>query len=164
MPRTTTDIATDINTANQNMATLKGAILACDTTLQNIEDNIDELKRQKRVLEESYSIVSDLRDYLVGNTGATGIIGSLEENCVCIQEIRSDVSVQIFERCKTALSTAENVVIKIGMDIKKAEKDYDSYYSQKTSYEQQFSNCETTLDSLDSEYREAQYAEENVIL
>lgn len=61
MPRTTTDIATDINTANQNMATLKGAILACDTTLQNIEDNIDELKRQKRVLEESYSIVSDLK-------------------------------------------------------------------------------------------------------
>ena len=160
MFRTETDITTDINAAKEDIAMLKGSINDCDTELQNIEDNIEKLKKQKDILEKSYIVVSDLKDYLVGDTGEMGVIGSLDESSVCIQEIKSDVSVQIFNRCKNALTCAETVIMKLEMDIKNAEEKYDVYYDRKINAKNKLINCQSNLESLNNELFESQNAEE----
>lgn len=163
MLRATAEIENDISTAKGNIETYKGEISACETELQDIENNINELQRQKAVLEESHLAVSDLRDYLVGGDGGTGVIGSLNENCVCIKEIKSDVSAKIFDRCRNALNIAETVVIKLEMDIKSAEENYSICYNRQSEYRQKLSDCQSELDTLDTELTDAQIAEENAV-
>ena len=113
------------------------------------------LENEKNIMNDSCQVITDLQNSLISD------IENLEPSSVCIQEIRSTstVSSEINSKCASALKTAEIVVLKIDMQIKNAKKEYDEWSDLSSKCQQQKSNCESKLTTLNTEFTQAQEEE-----
>ncbi|MBS6595795.1 MAG: hypothetical protein KH326_01850 [Ruminococcus callidus] len=164
MPRSSIDITTDINTIKQNMQTYQKRMDDCTNRLKELEDKLNELRTEKEILEQTYQVIFDLRNNLVGSDGNSGYMGSLQESCICIQEIRSDITMQIYERCNSALQTAKSVHERIELKIKKNEGEYESYSYQMDQFQDRYNKYNYSLNALNTELSQVESAEDSIVV
>lgn len=155
MARASVDVQTDINNTQKNISDLDDQINSCNAEIQNLETRIAELENEKNIMNDSCQVITDLQNSLISD------IENLEPSSVCIQEIRSTstVSSEINSKCVSALKMAEIVVLKIDMQIKNAKKEYDEWSDLSSKCQQQKSNCESKLTTLNTEFTQAQEEE-----
>lgn len=155
MARSSADVQTDINNTQNSISAYNDQISMCNSNMQSLDAKCQELQNEKDIIKQSMQIVDNLWHDLISD------INNLEPSSVCIQEIQSTstVSSEINSKCTSALKTAEIVVLKIDMQIKNAEKEYDEWSNLSSKCQQQKSNCESKLTTLNTEFTQAQEEE-----
>lgn len=135
------------NKANQN------GINKCNNALQELQDKIDDLNAKKGVLDSTYSIYFDLKEYIVGH------LASLEETSVCITEIKAESTEQIGGKIDVALKALEDLIGRIESALSTANTEYNTTYSQMQTYQANLENGKQRLGTLNTELEQAKAAE-----
>lgn len=135
------------NKVNQN------GINKCNTALCELQDKIDDLNAKKRVLDSTYSIYFDLKEYIVGH------LESLEETSVCITEIKTESTEQIGGKIDVALKALEDLIGRIESALSTANTEYNTTYSQMQTYQTNLENGKQRLGTLNTELEQAKAAE-----
>lgn len=149
MPRSSTVIGSDIAAVKANNTACQNEINRCNSKMQQLEDKINNLNAKKQILEETYSVYSDLKEYIVSH------LAGLEETSVCIKEIKSEATSQISDKIDVALQSLDSIILRIDTAVRRANSEYNTAYSQKTTYETKLSNGQTRLQKLGTELTEA---------
>ena len=140
MPRTSVIIAAEMAIAQASNTANQEGINRCSATLQELDGKISELNDKKKVLEDTYLIYSELKDYIVAH------LAELEETCVCIQEIKSESVSQISDKIDIALKCAYDLVTRLDTAINSATEEYNTAYEQKSTYETNLSKGQAQLE------------------
>lgn len=149
MARASADVQTDINSTSQKIDTLDTEIADCNQKKQNLIDKYDNLKDQKKIMDDSADLILVLQSEIVGR------LETLISGSVCIQEIQDGTTTEIQEECDNAYKTAKWVSTKLMMKMKEVNKELDECDYQIIMYQNQQKECRSSLDRLSKEYKQA---------
>ncbi len=135
------------NKSNQN------GINKCNATMQDLQDRINDLNAKKSVLESTYSIYFDLKEYIVRH------LASLEETSVCITEIKTEADEQISGKIDSTLKVIETLTNNLKQAIGSAQSEYNTAYLEKQTYENNLGKGQQQLGTLSTELEEAKAQE-----
>lgn len=149
MARASADVQTDINSTSQKIDTLDTEIADCNQKKQNLIDKYDNLKDQKKIMDDSADLILVLQSEIVGR------LETLISGSVCIQEIQDGTKTEIQEECDNAYKTAKWVSTKLMMKMKEVNKELDECDYQIIMYQNQQKECRSSLNRLSKEYKQA---------
>lgn len=153
MARASADVQTDINNTQNSISAYNDQISMCNSNMQSLDAKCQELQNEKDIIEQSMQIVYNLWHDLISD------IGKLDPSSVCIQEIMDKAPSEIESESRAAVNTAIKLALEIQAQIDKAEKEYDEWSNLSSKCQQQKSNCESKLTTLNTEFTQAQEEE-----
>lgn len=153
MARASADVQTDINNTQNSISAYNDQISMCNSNMQSLDAKCQELQNEKDIIEQSMQIVYNLWHDLISD------IGKLDPSSVCIQEIMDKAPSEIESESRAAVNTAIKLALEIQAQIDKAEKEYDEWSNLSSKCQQQKSNCELKLTTLNTEFTQAQEEE-----
>lgn len=153
MARSSAMIGAEIASVHANNVINQNNINKCTATMQDLQNKINDLYAKKSVLESTYSIYFDLKEYIVGH------LASLEETSVCISEIKSEACEQIGGKIDSTLKVIETMTGNIQQAIGSAQSEYNTVYSERQTYESNLSKGQQRLGTLSTELKEAKVQE-----
>lgn len=153
MARASADVQTDINNTQNSISAYNDQISMCNSNMQSLDAKCQELQNEKDIIEQSMQIVYNLWHDLISD------IGKLDPSSVCIQEIMDKAPSEIESESSAAVNTAIKLALEIQAQIDKAEKEYDEWSNLSSKCQQQKSNCESKLTTLNTEFTQAQEEE-----
>lgn len=153
MARSSADVQTDINNTQNSISAYNDQISMCNSNMQSLDAKCQELQNEKDIIEQSMQIVYNLWHDLISD------IGKLDSSSVCIQEIMDKAPSEIESESSAAVNTAIKLALEIQAQIDKAEKEYDEWSNLSSKCQQQKSNCESKLTTLNTEFTQAQEEE-----
>lgn len=153
MARSSAMVTMEIAMVESNNTTYQNGINECSAKLEQLQDRIEELGGKKAILESTYSVYFDLKEYIVGH------LASLEETSVCITEIKSEATEQIGGKISVALQCLEGLIGQLETAIGNANNDYNSTYGQMQTYKTNLTNGQQRLSTLGTELEEAKMQE-----